>query len=181
MEILNIKSSGIVCRSDAGLYNENTNVVYFLSIYGSPQQVKGISSSLAMGRDIELLKGNTHAMYLKRNHSDTMRFKGSKIGYGKQYGVIWYENIGNDVIFWMSPNDKLAVFSDALNKRKIPYDIKWLPQLESMLLNNGYLSELQGYGGVGGYICEWDDDAICDLLLETFMKGQSYKQVILAA
>jgi hypothetical protein len=172
MEILNLKSSGIICRTDVGLYNEN-NTAYFLSVYGSPQQVKGIFSSLATGRDVQLLQGkDTLVDVLKRDYSDTLRFKGGKIGYGKQYGIIWSESIGEDVVFWMSKSDRLNVLSHTLNKRKIPYVKDWLPKMETVLQNEGYLTGIKGYGGCGGYICEWDDDAICDLLVELFMKEQ---------
>lgn len=40
------------------------------------------------------------------------------------------------------------------------------------LLKEGYIVELKGWGGAGGYECRWDDDAICDLIAVEIIKKE---------
>lgn len=66
--------------------------LYFLSIYGSPQQVKAIFSLLASGRNIELIIEEKQ-IKLERRGGFSLRFKGINLGYGKRHGLKWTEKL----------------------------------------------------------------------------------------
>jgi len=181
MLIATIRSGGISCKSDMGLYDNISDYahLYFLSIYGSPQQVKAIFSMLASGRKIELIIEEKE-IDLERRWGYSLRFKGINLGYGKRHGLIWTENIGRDIIIWTSPEEKIKVFHSAISKRRIPLEKAWLPEIEKLLLKEEYIKELKGWGGVYGYECRWEDDAICDLIAEEILKKEreSFLQVL---
>jgi hypothetical protein len=168
-----IKAGGVSCKSDMGLYGAyNSNYIYFLSIYGSPQQVKAIFSLLALGREILLIKDEEVISPLRREFWSNFRFKSFSLGYGKRHGLAWSEGIGKDIIMWTSPEERLNALYSAISKRRIPFDRQWLPNIEALMLENNYLEELKGWGGAGGYNCKWDDDAICDLIAEEMLKDK---------
>jgi len=166
-----IKVGGVSCKSDMGLYDKK-DYVYFLSIYGSPQQVKAIFSLLVMGRELLLIRDDNGAISLKRRWGGNFRFRAFSLGYGKRHGLIWSEGIGKDIIMWTSPEERLKALYSAISKRRIPFDRQWLPKIEVLLLRNNYLEELKGWGGTGGYNCNWDDDAICDLIAEEVLQNK---------
>jgi hypothetical protein len=143
--------------------------MYFLSLYGSPQQVKAIFSLLASGRKIELIRDESR-IGLERKWGCGLRFKGITLGYGKRHGLVWTESISKNIIFWTSPEEKMKVLRSAIAKRRIPLEKAWLPEVEQLLLKKEYLIELSGWGGAGGYECRWQDDAVCDLIAEEIMK-----------
>lgn len=170
-DIVEIKHGGVTCKSDFGLYNEHysQNYVYLLSLYGSPQQVKAIFSLLSTLWYLEV-KIKDQNIHIQREYKASLKFKGYSIGYGKQHGIIWAEDINERIIFWTSPEEKTKAFRNALSRRKVPFDPNWVPAIEILMLKNGYLEKLNGWGGVGGYFCKWDDDAICDLIAESLKK-----------
>ena len=58
----------------------------------------------------------------------------------------------------------MGALSLALSKRKIPFTSELVPDIERLLLKEGFLKELSGWGGISGYVCDWNDDKICDLV-----------------
>lgn len=157
-----IKSGGVTCTSDFGVYDPNysRNMVKIMSIYGSPQQVKAIFGLLSTSREVKAtIEGEEVSLYRSLK---PFRFKGVSIGYGKQWGVIWDETISEDTILYTDPAAKTAAFVKALSKRKIPYDVSILEDIIKILTKNGHAQKLEGWGGAGGYSCSWDDDAICE-------------------
>ncbi len=173
MLIATIKSGGVSCKSDMGLCDNLSDYshLYFLSIYGSPQQVKAIFSLLASGHKIEVII-EERKIDLERKWGCSLRFKGINLGYGKRHGLVWTENIGKDIIIWTSPEERMKVLYSAISKRRIPFEKVWLPEIEQLLLKEEYLVKLKGWGGAGGYECRWDDDAVCDLIAEEILKKE---------
>jgi hypothetical protein len=57
----------------------------------------------------------------------------------------------------------------ALSRRRVPYDKGWLPDIQRLLIENGYLTRLEGWGGVQGYHAFWDDDNICDIIAKNLV------------
>ncbi|MBE0427972.1 MAG: hypothetical protein IBX72_15195 [Nitrospirae bacterium] len=172
-DIVDIKCGGVACKSDLGLYSDHfrSNYVYFLSLYGSPQQVRAIFSLLSTWRQLEATIGS-EKIHIQREHQCSLRFRGYSIGYGKQHGIIWVEDIAERIVFWISPEEKLKALRYALSKRKIPFDASWISAIETLMGRNNHLESLKGWGGGGGYICNWNDDAICDLIAERLKKGK---------
>ncbi len=162
-----LKAKGVTCRTDMGLYSSSSssNILRFASVYGAPQQVKAIFSVIATFNEVILLKDDSQVR-LARSYNSSLRFRGFSIGYGKQHGIIWDEKTGEDCIIWTSRDERLKALYNALSKRKVPFDKAWLPKLELLLGRGGFLSLLQGWGGIGGYECSWDDDAICDKIVK---------------
>jgi hypothetical protein len=177
-DIVGIRCGGVTCKSDLGLYSDHfrSNYVYFLSLYGSPQQVRAIFSLLSTRRELEVIAGG-EKIYIQREYQSGLRFRGYSIGYGKQHGIIWVEDIAERIVFWISPEEKLKAMHYALSRRKIPFDPSWVSAIEDLLKRNDYLESLKGWGGVGGYICRWDDDAICDLIAERLKKKKNLSYV----
>ncbi len=164
--------------SDMGLYDSSysANKTYFLSIYGAPQVVKAVFSALATGReltvndDLKIQRGDDH-----------LKFRGFSLGYGKQHGLIWIENLGENVVLWTSRDDRLKALYSAIARRNVPFDRDDLPKIEKILLKSGHLTRLDGWG-VEGYLCDWRDDEICDLIFDSIYArgkpvGHHHKEV----
>jgi hypothetical protein len=173
-EIRLIRSGGVICKSDAGLYagNSHRSAVKFLSLYGSSQQVRAIFALLVEGRDVQVVSvdnGEEDAFSISKEWQEGLRLKTYPIGYGKRHGLIFTEGLGREVILWVSHEEKERVLLSALSKRRIPFDREWLSELEKVLLDEGHLIEIQGWGGFGGYLCNWEDDGICDLIVKRIL------------
>ena len=170
-EIREIRSGGVSCKSDAGLYNNayGSNHVKFLSLYGSPQQVRAIFALLVGNRGVDVIDGGVEVLALDRSWGDGLRLKTFPLGYGKRHGLIFTDDIGKEVILWTSPEEKARVLFSALSKRRIPFDREWLPEIEKLLLDEERLINLHGWSGFGGYVCQWNDDEICNLIAERIL------------
>ena len=159
-DIKTVAYKGVTCKADMGLYrNEGhgSNCVYLLSVYGAQQQVKAVASAIVTGSVV-----NTGDMRLTRGRN-AMRFKITSLGNGKSNGLLWIEDIQEHVI-WTEPSEEMKALDAALSRRRVPYDKGWLTDIQRLLIENGYLTSLEGWGGVQGYHAFWDDNAICDLL-----------------
>lgn len=165
-----IRSGGVSCKSDAGLYLAGSykSTLKFLSIYGSPQQVRAIFALLVANRTIEVIDGKGETLTLDRGW-DSMRLKTFSLGYGKRHGLIFIEGLGKGTILWTSPEEKERKLFSALSQRRIPFDREWLPKLEALLLEDDQLSPLSGWGGFEGYDCSLNDDRVCDLIVEKIL------------
>ena len=171
-EIITVESLGVTCKSDYGLYIDKNYeyTICVLSIYGAPQQTKALFSVIASGKTV--FAGD---IPLERPR-EAIRFKGSKIGYAKHHGIITSEQVGKEIIVWITEEDRLKQLSRALSSRRIPFEIERLPEIERILVEHGYLSSLSGWGGIGGYFTQFNDDEICDLILsEVYMTGAANK------
>lgn len=166
-----IRSGGVSCKSDAGLYlaGPYKSTLKFLSIYGSPQQVRAIFALLVANQTIEVIDGEGRIVYLDRGWVDGMRLKTFSLGFGKRNGLIFIEGLGKGTILWTSPEDKERKLFSALSQRRIPFDREWLPELEALLLEDDQLSPLSGWGGFEGYDCSLNDDKVCDLITEKIL------------
>lgn len=153
---------GVQVKSDICLYESgyhNGGKLVLLSIYGSPQQVKAIYGALASGKIIETGSGTDSGTDISRSMWQPLRFRGTTLGYGKQHGLVWVENIGDYIIY--RDDARCHAITETLKKRKIPFLSEWIPWIESMLRQKEYLKPLEGWGA-RGYACRWDDDAICE-------------------
>jgi len=162
-----IRMGGITCLSDMGLYQNkgNSNWIKLLSLYGSPQEVRAVLSGIVSRKWIEVSGiGETGASY-----DEKFRFKTTLIGYGKRHGLLRSEDGEGSLILWLSPEEKIDALNLALSKRKIPFTPEFVPDIEKLLLRKGFLEELSGWGGISGYLCNWNDDKICDLIGEKIL------------
>jgi len=162
-DLRTVKMGGVSCLSDMGLYRKDYwSYVKFLSIYGSPQEVKAILSGLVSRKQVEV----SGVGELDVSCYDRFRFRVVSLGYGKKHGLLRTESLGESVIVWFSPEERLEALSLALSKRKIPFSPEYLPEIERLLLKEEFIVELSGWGGIKGYECNWNDDAICNLIGE---------------
>jgi hypothetical protein len=168
--ILTVEYEGVLCKSDAGVYGQGyENELHFLSIYGAPQQTKAIFSALAASK--ELLIGEDAF----RRTRDALRFRGYSLGYGKHHGIIWTDQLDVSLIVWSSDEEKRSRLRNILSRRRIPYDPQHFSRLEKLLIDHGYLLALDGWGSIGGYACDFDDDAICDLIIAEIYRSKTRK------
>jgi len=160
-EIVTVESQGVSCRSDFGLYRADgyENTISVLSIYGASQQTRALFSAVATNRTVYV--GGTP---LERPR-EAIRFKGTKIGYAKHHGIITSEQVGKEIIVWTTEGERLNQLHLALSGRRVPFEPERLPQIEKVLLNSGYLVRLSGWGTIGGYFAQFNDDEICNLIL----------------
>jgi len=170
-EIRLIRSGGVSCKSDAGLYlgDAYRSTLKFLSIYGSPQQVRAIFALLVANQTIEVVDGKGEIVTLDRGWVDGMRLKTLPLGYGKRHGLIFTEGLGKGTILWTSPEEKERKLFSALSKRRIPFDREWLPEIEKILIEEEQLFPLSGWGGFSGYDCSLNEDRVCDLIVEKIL------------
>ena len=158
--ILAVEYEGVVCKSDAGVYGDGyQNEIHFLSIYGAPQQTKAVFSALAGCKDLQI--GDDEF----RRPRDALRFRGYSLGYGKHHGIIWTERLDVSLVIWTSEEEKESRLRNVLSRQRIPYDPRDFAHIEKLLLEYGYLTVLRSWGKIGGYACDFNDDAICDLIL----------------
>jgi len=170
-EIRLIRSGGVSCKSDAGLYlaNPYKSTLKFISIYGSPQQVRAIFALLVANESIEVVDGEEQTISLDKGWVDSMRLKTFPLGYGKRHGLIFFEGLSKGAILWTSPQEKERKLFSALSKRRIPFDRLWLPELEALLVEEDQLFPLSGWGGFQGYDCSLNDDKVCNLITEKIL------------
>ena len=176
-EVAKIKAKGIQCKTDIGLYDASyyhNNFLKILSLYGSPQQVKAIFGILASGDSCQVIAEDKE-VWIRRDHYKELRFRSMSLGYGKKHGLIWVGDINRSTIIWFSPEEKLKALHSAISKRRIPFDRAWTDSIEKILLEERYITKLQGWGGIGGYKCNWEDDAICNLIAEKIIKSSIQK------
>jgi len=159
-----VRMGGVSCLSDIGLYRKDSywSHIKLLSVYGSPQEVKAILSGLVSRRTIEV----SEVGEIEVSYYDRFRFRMVSLGYGKKHGLLRAESLGERMIVWFSSEERLEAFSLALSKRKIPFSPEILPDIERLLLEKEFITELSGWGGINGYECDWNDDAICNLIGE---------------
>jgi hypothetical protein len=168
--VCTVEHEGVICKSDAGLYRERYGKeLHFLSIYGAPQQTKAIFSALAASK--ELLIGEDEF----QRPRDALRFRGFSLGYGKHHGIIWTDQLDVSLIVWSSDEEKRSRLRNILSRRRIPYDPQHFSRLEKLLVDHGYLTALDGWGTIGGYACDFDDDAICDLIIAEVYRSKTRK------
>lgn len=168
--IITVEHEGVVCKSDAGVYSDGyQNEIHFLSIYGAPQQTKGIFSGLAAGKELQIKDDEF------RRPRDALRFRGYSLGYGKHHGIIWTDKLDVSLIIWTSEEEKQARLRTILARRRVPYDPDDFGRIEQLLLEHGYLSPLESWGRIGGYACDFNDDAICDLILAEIYHSKTLK------
>lgn len=171
-EVMIIKAKGVSCKSDAGLYFEYGYGSYLrvLSLYGSPQQVRAIFALLVGGNYIEVSSGGADFIEITAYYKDSLRLKTFTFGYGKRHALIYSENLTKDTIIWVSPEGKQRAILSALSKRRIPFDESWIGMIEKILIEEDIFIPLQGWGGLGGYLCRWNDDEICNLIVEKILR-----------
>jgi hypothetical protein len=168
--ILTVEHEGVVCKSDAGVYSAgHQNEIHFLSIYGAPQQTKGIFSALAAGKELAI---GDQGFQRPR---DALRFRGYSLGYGKHHGIIWTDKLDVSLIIWTSEEEKHARLRTILARRRVPYDPDDFERIEQLLLEHGYLVLLESWGRIDGYKCDFNDDAICDLILAEIYRPAARK------
>ncbi len=168
--ILSVEYEGVVCKSDAGVYGDvYENEIHFLSIYGAPQQTKGVFSALAAWKELQIGDDGF------RRPRDAMRFRGYSLGYGKHHGIIWTERLDVSLIIWTSEEEKESRLRNVLSRQRIPYDPGDFARIERLLLEYGYLTVLRSWGKIGGYACDFNDDAICDLILAEVYHARNLK------
>ncbi len=168
--ILSVEYEGVVCKSDAGVYGDGCeNELHFLSIYGAPQQTKAIFSALATWKDLQIADDEF------RRPSDSLRFRGYSLGYGKHHGLIWTDQLDISLIIWTSEEEKNSRLRNILSRQRIPYDPHDLTRIEALLVEHGYLTPLDSWGSIGGYACDFNDNAICDLMLAEIYHQRSRK------
>jgi hypothetical protein len=167
-EIVEVRYEGVICKTDAAI--TEGRAVQFLSIYGAPQQTKALFSALAASRGICIGED----LYYRTPQA--IRCKGLTLGYAKSHAVIYTEDLGTSIILWTSCEEKERRLRHALAKRKIPYDPKDLGQLEKMLRDLQSLIPLHTVvGSIAGYRCEFNDNEICDRLVETLYRNRPHK------
>ncbi len=159
-DIVTIEHEGVVCKSDAALYEEGYDIhtIHFLSIYGAPQQTKALFSALASYRRL------TAGRDTFTRPADALRYRGFSMGYGKHHNVIWTEQLDTSIIVWSSEEEKASRLRNILSRRRIPYEPCHLDRLEKLLVEYYYLVPLSGWG-LQGYQCNFHDDDICDLIV----------------
>ena len=168
--IITVEYEGVVCKSDVGVYGDGyENELHFLSIYGAPQQTKAIFSALAAWKELQI--GDDEF----RRPRDALRFRGYSLGYGKHHGIIWTERLDVSLIIWTSEEEKEFRLRNVLSRQRIPYDPRDFARIEKLLLEYGYLASLKSWGKIGGYACDFNDDAICDLILAEIYHSKSLK------
>ena len=62
-----------------------------------------------------------------------------------------------------------------LSRQRIPYDPHDLGRIEKLLVEHGYLTALESWGSIAGYACDFNDDAICDLIIAEIYHSQTRK------
>ena len=143
--ILTVEHEGVVCKSDAGVYSAGyQNEIHFLSIYGAPQQTKGIFSGLAAGKELSV---GDQGFQRPR---DALRFRGYSLGYGKHHGIIWTDKLDVSLIIWTSEEEKHARLRTILARRRIPYDPDDFERIEQLLLETATLFSSKAGGGSTG-------------------------------
>ena len=168
--ILSVEYEGVVCKSDACVYGDGyENEIHFLSIYGAPQQTKGVFSALAASKELQIGEDEF------RRPRDALRFRGYSLGYGKHHGIVWTERLDVSLIIWTSEEEKESRLRNVLFRQRIPYDPSDFARIEKILLEYGYLTSLQSWGKIGGYACDFSDDAICDLILAEVYHSKNLK------
>ena len=168
--ILTVEYEGVLCKSDAGVYGQGyDNELHFLSIYGAPQQTKAIFSALAASKELQI--GDDEF----RRPRDALRFRGYSLGYGKHHGIIWTDRLDTSLIIWTSEEEKRSRLRNILSRRRIPYDPHDLGRIEKLLVEHGYLMALESWGSIAGYACDFNDDAICDLIIAEIYRSKTRK------
>ena len=168
--ILTVEYEGVVCKSDAGVYGQGyENELHFLSIYGAPQQTKAIFSALAASKELQI--GDDEF----RRPRDALRFRGYSLGYGKHHGIIWTDRLDVSLIIWTSEEEKESRLRNILSRQRIPYDPHDFARIEKLLVEHGYLTALESWGNIAGYACDFNDDAICDLILAEIYHPKNLK------
>lgn len=168
--VLTVEYQGVVCKTDAGVYGQGyLKELHFLSIYGAPQQTKAIFSALAAWKELQI--GDDEF----RRPRDALRFRGYSLGYGKHHGIIWTDRLDTSLIIWTSDEERQSRLRNILSRQRIPYDPPDLARLEKLLVKHGYLTVLESWGKIGGYACDFDDDAICDLIIAELYRSNTRK------
>ena len=168
--ILAVEYEGVLCKSDAGVYGQGyDNELHFLSIYGAPQQTKAIFSALAASKELQI--GDDEF----QRPRDALRFRGYSLGYGKHHGIIWTDRLDTSLIIWTSEEEKRSRLRNILSRQRIPYDPHDLGRIEKLLVEHGYLTALESWGSIAGYACDFNDDAICDLIIAEIYRSQTRK------
>ena len=168
MQIHEVHSCGLTVKSDIGIYTAD-DAILLLSVYGAPQQVKALLARVVMGENVSLLYGEEQQV-LHKNWRSSHRIKIFSIGYGKVHGLLWEEDIDQDTVFWLSPEEKDWAIRAAISRRTIPFLPEWLPTIERILIDQEIFTSLQGWGGAEGYSAMWKDELVCDLIVEKIFK-----------
>ncbi len=159
--ICEVSYKGIVCKSEAGLYERQNgiNKLVLLSLYGAPQQTRGIFSAVASNNP--LICGDLEI------HRDrpALHYRSTSIGYAKQHAMVWTGEVGRSVVVYTTEEERINRLRQALSTRRIPHDSARIVELERLLLEHGYLESLERWGPVHGYRCAFNDDEICDLII----------------
>jgi hypothetical protein len=104
-----------------------------------------------------------------------------------------YENELHFMSIYGAPQQTKAIFSalaaskelqigeeqsrlrNILSRQRIPYDPHDLGRIEKLLVEHGYLTALESWGSIAGYACDFNDDAICDLILAEIYHSKNLK------
>ena len=173
-EIKTVRHKGVTCRTDMGLCldrGHKENHLYLVSVYGATQQVKAVASAIASSNAVFM-----EGVFLYKSQGSCVRFKINSIGDGKSHGIVWIDELKSHVI-WTEPSEEMKALDAALSRRRIPYDREWLLDIRDLLIENSYLTRLEGWGGLQGYHALWDDDAICDLVAGSCCDFRTGKEV----
>ena len=79
------------------------------------------------------------------------------------------------LIIWTSEEEKESRLRNVLSRQRIPYDPRDFARIERLLVEHGYLTALESWGRIGGYACDFNDDAICDLILAEIYHPKNLK------
>ncbi len=155
---------GITAVGDMALWKKplysNASTALLLSLYGSENQLRGIFSSLATGYQLKL-----NGESLTRSWDGNLKFKKSKIGYGKCHALIWNEKIIPECVITFASGEDIAAWEKFLKRRKIPLLKKWLPKLTGILKKQGLVEELSGINLKGWHLTT-SDDQVCDYIVK---------------
>jgi hypothetical protein len=91
----------------------------------------------------------------------------------KAHGLFWQEDIDRNAVFWLSPGQRDQAMRAAISRRTIPFLPEWLPAIEQILIEQEIFIPLHGWGDVEGYAAMWNDEQVCDLIVEKIFKTKT--------
>lgn len=137
----------IEAYTDGYAYNYYNNI-YLLSIAGSDSAVKGISSAVVNGRDIELIDKD---IYLSSSRSKKYRILSTKLSSGYLHQIVIIDELlikkddGELIIYLPKGKKRYEVVFHQLKKRyAIPAIPSWSEWLYSQIKLDDGIEELEG-------------------------------------
>lgn len=155
---------GIKAIGDMALWRSPHNdcgTIVLLSLYGSESQLRGIFSALATNNEITL----SDSTELMKGWDGHLRFRSSRIGYGKYHALVWNEDLLSDCIAVIDPAKEIDAWEAFLQKKKVPFLREWTARLVAALMREGLVEELSGVN-LKGWLWTASDNEVCDLIVE---------------